>query len=252
VRPVLEVAGLTKRFQGVAALAGVDLAVGEGELVGLIGPNGSGKTTLFDCVTGYARPDAGRIRLAGGDITRRPPHAIARAGVGRTFQAARVFPRLTVRQHCLAALQEFQPDRLGARLLRLPSARAAEASARRRAGALLEWVGLGERGEAPAAELSYGQRKLLAFAMALMPSPRLLMLDEPMAGVSPAMVGRLAGHLRELHARGQTMLVIEHNLAAIMGLCQRLVVLDYGRTIAEGSPERVRADPAVIAAYFGA
>jgi ABC-type branched-subunit amino acid transport system ATPase component len=251
VTPVLEVTGLTRRFAGVAALDGVSLAVAPGECVGLIGPNGSGKTTLFNCVAGYVRPDGGRIRLAGTEITRWPPHTVARRGVGRTFQAARVFPRLTAREHCLAAMQEYQGDGFAARVLRLPAARAAEVAAGRRADELLEWVGLAAHAGAPAAELSYGQKKLLAFAMALMPEPRLLMLDEPMAGVSPALVERLAGHVRELHARGRTVLVIEHNLAVVMGLCQRLVVLDYGRVIAEGSPAAVRANPAVIEAYFG-
>jgi ABC-type branched-subunit amino acid transport system ATPase component len=250
--PLLEVVGLGKRFAGVTALADVDLAVAPGELVGLIGPNGSGKTTLFDCIAGTIRPDRGRIRLDGHEITGRPPHVVARRGVGRTFQAARVFPRLTVREHLLAALQEFQPDGFVARLLRLPAAGRAEADADRRARALLEWVGLGEAADRPAASLSYGQRKLLAFAMALLPGPRVLMLDEPMAGVNPVLVARLAGHIRELHAEGRTVVLIEHNLAVVMTLCQRLVVLDHGQKIAEGPPAVVRETPAVIEAYFGA
>ena len=148
--PVLEVAGLTKRFAGVTALADIDLAVRAGELVGIIGPNGSGKTTLFNCIAGAVRPDRGRIVLDGREITGRPPHVAARRGLGRTFQAARVFPRLTVREHLLAALQEFQPDGFAARLLRLPSAARAEADADRRARALLQWVGLAEAADRPA------------------------------------------------------------------------------------------------------
>ncbi len=143
-----------------------------------------------------------------------------------------MFPRLTAREHLLAALQEFQPDGFAARLLRLPSAARAEADADRRARALLQWVGLAEATDCPATSLSYGQRKLLAFAMALAPAPRLLMLDEPMAGVSP--------------------ILIEHNLTVVMTLCQRLVVLDHGQKIAEGPPQVVRETPAVIEAYFGA
>jgi branched-chain amino acid transport system ATP-binding protein len=238
IPPVLEVAGLTKRFAGVTALADVDLSVGAGELVGIIGPNGSGKTTLFNCIAGAVRPDRGRIALDGREITGRPPHVAARRGLGRTFQAARVFPRLTVREHLLAAFQEFQPDGFAARLLRLPSAVRAEADADRRARALLDWVGLAETADRPAAALSYGQRKLLAFAMALVPAPRLLMLDEPMAGVNPVLVER-------------TVVLIEHNLTVVMTLCQRLVVLDHGQKIAEGPPPVVRETPAVIEAYFG-
>jgi ABC-type branched-subunit amino acid transport system ATPase component len=249
--PVLEVSGLTKRFAGVTALADVDLAVRPGELVGIIGPNGSGKTTLFDCIAGTVTPDRGRIALDGREITGRPPHVAARRGLGRSFQAARVFPRLTAREHLVAALQEFQPDGFGARLLRLPAARRAEADADRRARALLEWIGLAEAADTPAPLLSYGQKKLLAFAMALAPAPRVLMLDEPMAGVNPVLVARLSGHIRELHAEGRTVVIIEHNLTVVMSLCQRLVVLDHGEKIAEGPPRAVRETPAVIEAYFG-
>ena len=163
-----------------------------------------------------------------------------------------MFPRLTAREHLLAALQEFQPDGFMARLLRLPAAARAEADADRRARALLDWVGLAEATDRPAALLSYGQRKLLAFAMALAPEPRVLMLDEPLAGVNPILVARLAGHIRELHGEGRTVVLIEHNLTVVMTLCQRLVVLDHGHKIAEGPPPVVRETPAVIEAYFGA
>jgi branched-chain amino acid transport system ATP-binding protein len=249
--PVLMASAVTKRFLGITALDRVDLTVHEGELVGLIGPNGSGKTTLFNCIAGYVRADSGSIHLRGEETTRLPPHEVAMRRVGRTFQAARIFSRLTVHEHMLAAVQEFQADGVADRLFRLPRAARAEADAGRRSRELLEWVGLDGQADLRAASLSYGQRKLLAFAMALMPDPAFLMLDEPMAGVNPVMVDRIARYIRELHAAGRTVLVIEHNLSVVLGLCKRLVVMDYGRLIAEGSPAQIRSDPAVIAAYFG-
>jgi branched-chain amino acid transport system ATP-binding protein len=248
---LLEVHGLVKRFLGVTAVDGVDLTVERGELVSLIGPNGSGKTTLFNCITGYLAPDGGRVLLGGRELTQAPPHRVARLGVARTFQQVSVFPRLSVRENLLVFLQQHQEERLLARLVRAPRVRRLEAEAVERARALLDLVGLGARADDLAGSLSYGQRKLLAFAGALMPDPDLLLLDEPAAAVNPTMINQMKAHIRALHRQGKTVLLVEHNMDVVMDVSQRIVVLDHGQKIAEGPPEAIRRDPRVIEAYFG-
>ncbi|MCI0546260.1 MAG: ABC transporter ATP-binding protein [Candidatus Rokubacteria bacterium] len=248
---LLEVRGLVKRFLGVTAVDAVDLVIEAGELVSLIGPNGSGKTTLFNCVSGFLAPDRGQVRFRNRDITAAAPHAIARLGLGRTFQQVSVFGRLTALENLLVFLQQHQEEALLARLLRTRRVRALEARAVSRAHELLDLVGLGARAEAPAGSLSYGQRKLLAFAAALMPDPDLLMLDEPAAAVNPTMINEMKGHIRELHRRGKSVLLVEHNMDVVMDISARVVVLDHGQKIAEGAPEAIRRDPRVVEAYFG-
>lgn len=249
--PVLELRGVSKRFLGVTAARDVDLRVGPGELVGLIGPNGSGKTTLMNCITGILRPDGGRVLIKGRDVWGWPPYRVARLRVGRIFQVVRIMPTMTVLENLLFALQEYQGDALWARVLHLPQTVRLDAEARARAQHYLEMVGLAEKQDEPAWSLSYGQRKLLAFAAALMNDPDLLLLDEPMAAVNPAVIEHLARVIKDLNTAGHTMVITEHNMKVIFDLCPRLVVLDRGEKIADGPAEAVRRDLRVIEAYFG-
>ncbi len=248
---LLEIRGLVKRFLGVTAVDQVDLIIEPGELVSLIGPNGSGKTTLFNCVTGYLAADGGRVLFRGRDLTNVAPHRVARLGVARTFQQVSVFPRLSALENLLVFLQQHQEEHLLARLLRTPRLQRLEAEAVERARRLLDLVGLTDKADAGAGSLSYGQRKLLAFAAALMPDPDLLLLDEPAAAVNPTMINQMKDHILALHRQGKTVLLVEHNMEVVMDISQRVVVLDHGQKIAEGSPEAIRRDSRVIEAYFG-
>ena len=239
---LLRVDGLRKSFGGVTAVDDCSLAVAEGTVTALIGPNGSGKTTLFDLVTGYRKPGAGRVVFAGRDVTGRSPGRLYRAGLSRTFQQARVFPQLTVVENLVAAA--------GHRWWRLATPRVSAAD-RRQAETLLAEFDLTGDADRIAAELSYGRRKLLEFAAVLMSSPRLVLLDEPTAGVNPVLVERMEEHVRSRHAAGVTFLIVEHDLSFVMRLCDPVIVLDAGRPISEGDPSAVRADPRVLDAYLG-
>jgi neutral amino acid transport system ATP-binding protein len=249
---LLETVDLTKSFFGVTALDRVSLHVDRGEIVGLIGPNGSGKTTLFNCATGLLPVSGGRITLKGADITNRPTHEIALRGVSRTFQIIRIFPGLTVMENMLLAVQQHQGERIVGAILRSPRVRHLERQARERGAELLELVGLAPRRDDPAAHLSYGQQKLLEFAMAFMPEPDIVLLDEPAAAVNATMIDKMMEHIVQLNGRGHTFCIIEHNMDVVMELCHRVVVLDHGEKIAEGKPEEIRNNRDVIEAYFGA
>jgi len=239
---LLEVDRLTKRFGGVTAVDDCSFSVPEGRVTALVGPNGSGKTTVFNLVTGYLRPDAGGIRLAGAAVRRPDPTRLSRRGLTRTFQQARVFSDLTLVQNMVAAVQ--QPWRA---LLR----GALRSSERARALELLEEFGLARLAHDRAGTLSYGQKKLLEFAAVLMGDPRLVLLDEPTAGVNPVLAEQIEARIRELNARGLTFLLVEHNMNLVMRLCDPVVVLDHGTKLSEGTPAEVRNDPRVLDAYLG-
>jgi branched-chain amino acid transport system ATP-binding protein len=248
---LLKVHGLTKHYFGLTAVDNVSYEVEAGTIVGLIGPNGSGKSTSIDCISGFQRVDTGNWSLDGCDLTGLPPHRIARAGLTRSFQTVRAYDELTLLENLCVAAQE--NDGIGwlKALLRGKALRTADAAAEAQARDLLAVVGLIDYAEAPAAILSYGQRKLLAIAATMMSRPRLVVLDEPVAGVNPTMVKRIETVIRKLNAEGVTFLIVEHNVDFIMSLCSRVIVLEAGAKIADGPPSLIRRDPRVLAAYLG-
>ena len=243
---LLEATGVTKRFGGLVAVDEVDISVAAGEIVGLIGPNGSGKTTLFDCLSCVQRADSGEIRFDGADIGRRTPHEIARMGVSRTFQIIRVYGALTVRENI-----ELSASWSHVGLRRLLSR--TDAATRRRAADLIEFLMLGTVADERADTLSGGQRRLAEIGMALMSEPRLILLDEATSGVNPTLTNDIKDRLVAANAeRGVALLLVEHNVAFIAEMCERVVVLDQGRKLAEGAPSEIMNSPEVIEAYFGA
>jgi ABC-type branched-subunit amino acid transport system ATPase component len=246
----LEVRQLTKRFRGVHALDDVSFSVRPGELVGLIGPNGSGKSTALDCICALQRPDAGEVRLDGQPLAARGPHRLARSGIARTFQDARVFDALTVAENLGLASMGATPGRRRWSTLLGPWSRT-RAVTLHDMTRLLDGLGLGGLASRRAGELSYGQRKLVDLAAAAIQRPRLLLLDEPVAAVSPVIIETITDLLRRLHHEGVAILLVEHNLELVQDLCDRVVVLDSGRLIADGDPRDVIQRKEVHAAYFG-
>jgi neutral amino acid transport system ATP-binding protein len=249
---LLEVDDLVRRFGGVRAVDGASFDVEAGSITSLIGPNGAGKSTLFNLVSGFLRADNGRVLLDKRRIDGKPSHAIARAGLVRTFQTARALGRMTVRDNVLLAAAGHPGERLPTAIFRPGRVRRRERAARVRADELLALVRLGGHADALASTLSGGQRKLLDFARALMTDPRLLLLDEPMAGVSPTLRVQLVEHIMDVRDREEvTFLLVEHDLELVMRASDRVVVMNEGRVIAAGSPAAVRSDPRVVDAYLG-
>ncbi len=249
--PLLSITGLTKRFGGVVALDGADLSVEAGTLTGLIGPNGAGKSTLFNVVSGFVPADSGRTIFDGRDVTGARADAITRAGLVRTFQIPRPFARMTVMENLLAYAQGHPGDTLAVALLARGRARAAEAGVVARAHAVAERLGLSAVLDNRAAEISGGQKKLVEIGRALMAEPKMILLDEPMAGVNPTLAETIAGHLQGLVADGITLLLIEHNMGLIARLCDPVIVMAQGRHLTSGRFAEVAADAHVQEVYMG-
>jgi ABC-type branched-subunit amino acid transport system ATPase component len=234
---MLHIEGIAKSFGGLQALVDVTVSFDRGEFAGLIGPNGSGKTTLLNCITGIYRPDAGTIRFGNVEMSGLRPHKIFQLGIGRTFQISKVFNRLSVKQNLrIPALTEGQLDRKAIDV---------------RTQEILATIRMERMADAPAESLSGGQKKLLEIGMIMMTDPQFLLLDEPFGGVHPELKSQLEGYLCDLHRRGKTIILISHEMPSVFRICERLVVLDRGVLITQGSPDEIRADERVINAYLG-
>jgi len=249
--PLLQITRLSKHFGGLPALAEVDFAVEKGQVTALIGPNGAGKTTLINCLTGVIRPDQGEIWFDGVNLAGLAAHRIARLGISRTFQNLRIFPRLSVLDNVLCGLTAQAGDSMFLALLRPPGLRHRERRLRLAAMEALDTFGLADKAELPAGVLPYGDKKRLEMARAFVSQPVLTLLDEPVAGLNPEETARIAGLIRQMRLSGKTMVLVEHDMELVMGVSDRVVVLDGGNRIAAGSPEEVRTNPLVLEAYLG-
>ena len=247
---LLETEGLTKYFGGLAAVSQLDTHVNQGEIVGLIGPNGAGKTTTFNLMTGIHRPTEGKIIYEGRDITGKKPHLIAKMGIGRTFQLASLFPDFTVLENVVASFYLYPKSGFWEAMFNTSSYRRKEEHILGSAKEILRLMGLDEVKDELAKNLPHGYQKILGVARALAVKPKLLLLDEPIAGMSHDEIDSSLGAFEKMRSQGMTILLVEHNMG-IMSVCDRIIVLNFGRKIAEGLPDEVRQNEDVIKAYFG-
>jgi branched-chain amino acid transport system ATP-binding protein len=249
--PILNVNRLTVRFGGLAAVNEVDFTIARNEIVSLIGPNGAGKTTTFNAVTGFLRKTSGKVEFEGRDVTHLKAHQIAGQGIVRTFQITSVFPGVPVLENIRIAHHRQERETLLDALLNTRRKREVETETLRMASEILDFVGLAGKKEVQASSLPYGEQRLLEIGIALAARPRLLLLDEPSAGLNDTETAAMTGLIRKIRGQGITVLLVEHDMKLVMGLSDRIVVLNFGKKIAEGTPAEIRANPEVIRAYLG-
>ena len=248
---LLQTRELSKQFGGLSALNLVDLEVREGEILGLIGPNGAGKSTLFNVISGFYPPTQGKVFFRNQEVTGFKAHQIARLGIGRGFQATTLFPRLTVFENVYNGFHLNYRERTWKSILHTPQARKEERAIKNKVMEILTFMGLGESKDQPAQNLPYGYQKILGVCIALATQPALLLLDEPLTGMHPEETANVVRLIRKIRDQGTTLIVVEHNMEAVMRLCDRIVVLNHGRKIAEGRPGEILENPEVIEAYLG-